>query len=365
MIYGRGKCLYRVLRLAACSGARRFASRGLNTRDRREAWRPLVLRWRLSRRRLENVLASRAEPHSQVSWFPQFHFHFASFMNDLTRFKPMPGTSVAAGSQPKQVVMDHRWLSVPTATAPLQPGTAKRPWREIYERNGSRMGHQAPVTSVPGFSWPRNGSRIEDHAPVATSAPRSSWPRNNSPRKEHAPVTPAPRLSWLPLAQQLGTWRKDHPRHLFERMPEVRVGMRREGQPQSLPARSQIWQHWHQVFSLRQPRPGDQAPPRAPGSKALPVQYERAEELVWRRVLQLPLHSDEHKRAPEPSDSISSTQARSQPGYEPAASVAPLLERAAATQITKLDPGVLDRLTDNVIHRVEQRMRIERQRRGL
>jgi hypothetical protein len=37
----------------------------------------------------------------------------------------------------------------------------------------------------------------------------------------------------------------------------------------------------------------------------------------------------------------------------------------AAARITDLDPRLLDRVTDDVIRRVERRVRIERERRGL
>jgi hypothetical protein len=40
-------------------------------------------------------------------------------------------------------------------------------------------------------------------------------------------------------------------------------------------------------------------------------------------------------------------------------------ERGGASQPPRLDRGMLDRLTDDVIRRVEQRIRIERERRGL
>jgi hypothetical protein len=38
---------------------------------------------------------------------------------------------------------------------------------------------------------------------------------------------------------------------------------------------------------------------------------------------------------------------------------------ASAIQISDLDPRFVDRLTDDVIRRVERRVRIERERRGL
>jgi len=261
--------------------------------------------------------------------------------------------------------MDHRWTSVPTATTQLKLDYAKPQLGEVHERHSSLPKHHDPVTPARRVSWPRNNSRSKEHAPL-TPAPRVSWLPRGSRQKEHDPLTPAERVSWLPFAQQLLTWPTHRARHqLFERTPEVRSKMQREGQTQFLQTRWQIWQHWHQVVSLRQPKFTDPVPHRASGSKALQFQYERPEELVWRQVSQTPLNSDGDKRDPELSESISRTQARSQSGHEPAVSVAHLLERAAPMQVTKLDPAVLDRLTDDVIRRVEKRMRIERQRRGL
>jgi hypothetical protein len=67
----------------------------------------------------------------------------------------------------------------------------------------------------------------------------------------------------------------------------------------------------------------------------------------------------------ERSESFHGPPVRSIQSRQAPPAVAPAIERAAAPQVAKLDPGLLDRLTDDVIRRVEQRMRIERQRRGL
>lgn len=365
MIYGHGKSLYRMLRLAAYKAASRFAARRLNARGRRDAWRPMVLRWRLRRRRGGNVLAGRAAPHSQVSWFPQFHFHFASHTSERTRPNPMPGRSPAADSQQKRVVMDHRWTGASTTTRALQLDHANQQAREIYERKDSRARENAPVMPTPRVSWPRNSAQPKEHFPVS-AAPQVWWLSKSARSKEHAPLTATPRVSWPPLANQLVTWPTERRgRQRLERTPEVRARMQREVQTQFLQTRSQIWQHWHQVFSLNRSKFSDPVPHRAAGNKALQFQYERPEKLVWRRALQTPLTSDDDKLGAEPSEPVGRTQSRSHPGLESSVGVAPLLERAVATQVAKLDPGVLDRLTDDVIRRVEQRMRIERERRGL
>jgi hypothetical protein len=44
---------------------------------------------------------------------------------------------------------------------------------------------------------------------------------------------------------------------------------------------------------------------------------------------------------------------------------APPVRAAASQTVMKLDPALVDRLADDVIRRVERRVRIERERRGL
>jgi hypothetical protein len=111
----------------------------------------------------------------------------------------------------------------------------------------------------------------------------------------------------------------------------------------------------------------DQAPRVASPKTAAQFQHARSEELVWRSG---------PRRRPggegesyDPVESGSRTGARSQRGSqlipEPSQDAAPDLKSSAPAQLAKLDPAVLDRLADNVIERVEKRIRIERQRRGI
>jgi len=48
-----------------------------------------------------------------------------------------------------------------------------------------------------------------------------------------------------------------------------------------------------------------------------------------------------------------------------AVEIARAIEAVKATPVTKLDPALMDRLANDVIRRIEQRVRIERERRGL
>jgi hypothetical protein len=86
-----------------------------------------------------------------------------------------------------------------------------------------------------------------------------------------------------------------------------------------------------------------------------------SEELVWRRG-QLPTVVAENDRRQDRtgwSDPVrSSAQAA-------AVAASEVVELGKSQPAARLDPALLERLTDDVIRRVEQRLRIERQRRGL
>jgi len=127
---------------------------------------------------------------------------------------------------------------------------------------------------------------------------------------------------------------------------------------------SQVWPHWLQIFGRRQPALGELFSSIRKETKPVRAQFERPAEFVWRRV------------PPTPTEG-SGTADRQQflSSYEPpalyrlqspeSAPVPPSFEQQAVPQAANLDPRVLDRLTDYVIRRVEQRVRIERERRGL
>jgi hypothetical protein len=86
---------------------------------------------------------------------------------------------------------------------------------------------------------------------------------------------------------------------------------------------------------------------------------------VWRRVTGPPTEIADSERRQEFSDSYERPSLRSFQSQEAAAHAPARFEQPAAQQITSLDPRLVDRLTDDVIRRVEQRVRIERERRGL
>lgn len=90
----------------------------------------------------------------------------------------------------------------------------------------------------------------------------------------------------------------------------------------------------------------------------------RAPELVWRRMPERSESGAASTRAASSAVSWSADVARG-PGRAFAVQTAPALLEPAAVKAAVLDPAVLDRVTDDVIRRVERRVRIERERRGL
>jgi hypothetical protein len=96
-----------------------------------------------------------------------------------------------------------------------------------------------------------------------------------------------------------------------------------------------------------------------------PKPSRQGEELVWRRVTRSPADPDER------SDRRTSVDqpVRAEPLHAGVSQIASDLSSSAAAAagraITSFDPAMVDRLTDDIIRRVEKRARIERERRGI
>ena len=94
------------------------------------------------------------------------------------------------------------------------------------------------------------------------------------------------------------------------------------------------------------------------------VQFDRAEELVWRRTKARATVIEEAPVA-NVTQTIQQQTVRTPAGNTVAQSASASSNQSTPQQVTKFDPGLLDRLADDVIRRVEKRARVERQRRGL
>jgi len=104
------------------------------------------------------------------------------------------------------------------------------------------------------------------------------------------------------------------------------------------------------------------APPRSLRSPQRQLQIAHTPELVWRRTAKPP--SPDVENQARPASTLRPSSVRSQHATTTVAQEQPILA-SAQTHSPNLDPGFMDRLTDDVIRRVEKRVRIERERRGL
>lgn len=364
MIYGRGKWRYGTFAMAARDAARRFAFCCGGLAGRHGWWRPLVLRWRRRPRRHRDMPGVRAATKTPVLWFPQFHFHYATYLTDRTGRERMIRSSSAVKIPQGRITFDRHWAGGHDGAPQEQPHRAYHPSRPSYAHDSLRKS-EGQATTNPR-SWPRlsepsiarsardrSQRRLFEQRPedIRVRTPREEW---NQPRLFRRPgrhsIEPSAGHGARPV--------------LFERLPgTVRVDRPREQWRQSYPGQSRISHHWLHISRLRTPVSDNPVPDLRQRRKAVGYQFHDPEELVWRRVNRRSIEVTDLEQRQESPDSFQRPSMRTFQTQE-AANVSPLVERPAP-QITKLDPGLLDRLTDDVIRRVEKRARIERQRRGL
>ena len=260
----------------------------------------------------------------QMQSLPRFPTHFATHASDRTRSDRSVGSLPTARIHQSRVSLEHRWTRVRADTPFQLPRWMNRPSRDISARHPSRPHVHAGMTT-------------------ATRAPRPTTVQ---------PIAP-------PAAQR--------PRALvFGRIPErARASTQREERTPRLPGLRRSRQVGLQQFPLRGSTRVESIPHRSTASKAMRFPFDPSEELVWRRGLPSTTVMAENRRPSERSESSQGPPMRPLSSQETGRAGSPAIERAAVLPMAKLDPGLMDRLTDDVIRRVEQRMRIERQRRGL
>lgn len=315
MICARGKSKHRTLKLAARVAAGRFALRS-GANNRAGGWLPLVLRWRRRRQARQTVNGDRVTSLAPILCFPQNHFHFATYLTSRVTRPSVPAVLPAGTIYRERIVRDRSWTNVLTINRAAQS-------RQTYDRiNYVREG--PPPKSTIEMAQPFRSSRVFE--PIPTSG----------------------------VSRQRGS--------LITRRPAtVEVNTRREELTQLFKTHGRIYEHQPQVFPRRLPAREPNASVGPPKRKQ--TQFTSPEELVWRRVQPLSTVGTDVRNANalEPNQNESGRSFSETPAQQTSTPLA----RAAQQQITKIDPSLLDRITDDVIRRVEQRARIERQRRGL
>ena len=288
--------------------------------DRATSCRPIALRWRRIRARADAPRIGRHQPPAPVAWHPHFHLHFAGVAMPQRRGPdaPMPGAALVRERQ--RVVSERRdsisrfthlatreWRRETCVTARASMALAAasiRSWREASPRRPSAatLADRAPFRHV---------SRYQNTDAIAPSAPA----RHAGQMLSKAAAAPNPCGKHQPVGS---------PPRLFRRA------------------------------AGRQTREAD----------PVPVQPRRPILLVWRSAAAA---SSRPLSTPDRTQPIPIT-ASSSPSRPARAASAPAAEQTTARVLVRtsdFEPGVLDCLADDVIRRVERRVRIERERRGL
>jgi hypothetical protein len=372
MIFARGIQADKRLAFSARDAARRLAPSRANARGRRYPWRPIVLRWRRGSKRLVNAPAGRAVRRTTFLWDPQFHFHFAAYVYDRTRRDRFAGFLAAADVRPARVLLDSRCARARVVAPLVEPRRTYFQRRAQGAPNRSWPGGPTRMPAAQNLSWMRAPHPViipwaarPQHAPVWTRIPDRARARARQQQLTQGFSRRLPtRQSWLQVLLQFAPIPGDHfPRRSldgnrvqlsFDRSPEL--ARRRGLRSATITADNECHQQRSDLMLGAH---------RSPESNRFQRRFDHAEELVWRRGLPPRSELAESGGQQEHAESSTRPPVRSVPRQDASLAVASVLERARAPQMTKFDPVVLDRLTDDVIRRVEQRMRIERQRRGL
>jgi hypothetical protein len=312
------------LLLSARLAARRLLHRRWSARTPRTAWRPVVLRWRHRWMRHSGEPGRRPGVPILNLWRMELHLHFGLHPVERPRHvSRRVATSPALGRHARR-------LDLTPAKAIARAGS---PGPALGAASRGSSTAQEGVLAVPALAHERGVTALPRVRPAASVD--SPPARSREAGRAGGPRT----VGHLARAPQRDT------RSITGRRLVL--------------ASEMLMRHRRLVTSI-----GGTAAPR--GSSAVsPVRWGRLPDLVWSE----PRRAVADATAKTPRTTVAASVARSSGGpasarestSEPQAPAA----RVTATPITTLDPALVDRLADDVIRRVERRVRIERERRGI
>lgn len=309
------------MKLSASIAAKRFGRRARKHPRRQQApLRPLALRWRRLLRPAAAAGIKQLVRSYSNSWFSQVHLHLGWSTTVNNRFRHLRQSPA-----PAPVVRPLReTLSVTRSLSPdiPTPSTGRRlprvaGTRIVFRRNVFRLPDGIPATARQAML---RGVAPTPDAPVG-SIPRRGRIAGLAHRRGAIKVDAPARQQPAPSVLRSLTWARGAPR---ERTPDAQAVVRSD---------------------------------RVRTAKA-PI------ELVWRA---------QHGTGAGASDGMMvvggptalaapATMSRSP---TPATAAARVIAESEKARPVPLDPALVDRLTEDVIRRVERRVRIERERRGI
>jgi hypothetical protein len=179
-----------------------------------------------------------------------------------------------------------------------------------------------------------------------------------------APSAGSPRR---PIVPSTATWAADraHYPNLRQTHLGIRLGSGADVQAQAQTLQTlRVSKHEPLVLRPRSTAKSNAAPPHSQESTAAQP-YFHPQELAWRRGVPPAAESAGNERQADSRELTRQSLGRSFPGQEAASGMPLPFGRAPAAPALKIDSAMMDRLADDVIRRVEQRARINRERRGL
>jgi hypothetical protein len=334
------------MRLAACVAARTFGSRTRNRPRRwRMPWSSVALRWR----RLPQMVARRVVRSSSLTvlntWFSHFHPHFGRTETATARPRPFsrqaPHAMPIAGRQ------------LPERVSFGRPST----------RSYRNPDHGQSLPRLDGGLAVRHSIFHRTH--IVTAAANRQVPPRRAQQASRVFGRPASGHAVAP-----GPARRDAAVDAAARHPAVRRQQRVEPSKAAVPK---------PAAAQRLPELAWRTPPKIaagtrgkaagagvsdPPMASKRVVAKRPPELVWRAPAKITVGAFGETAGTEANGStMTSMRATSfRAGGSAEASQAGAIAKARSMP---LDPSLVDRLAEDVIRRVERRVRIDRERRGI
>jgi len=363
MKHGRSQHPYGVLALAA-RAALRFAARR-PTSNRHDGWRPVALFWRRKPKGPEGLRARRMAPAAAAMWLPQFHLHFITRVNDRPQRNPMPGLSPIAAFHQRRVVTDYQRTIIRSSMYAAQPHRTQRPVRPARSDVGANVKAAAPYGNAarrpivpPIATWVAGRAQRA----VRVFALRTARGASGANVQVSAPHANSDRRPIVPPTATWAAGRAQRP-DLGRTYPSVHLSKSTNAQAQTGQT-PRLYKREPHLFRSRSAVISNAVPPRLHKSTAPQLDF-RPQELVWRRAMQPAATIADNKQQSAPRDLAHQAQGRSISGNEAASGMSHLFGQAQASSAIKFDSSLMDRLADDVIRRIERRVRIERARRGL
>ena len=316
MISARCPRATRPLALQAKSAARRLVLRRKVGRSISLPWHRVTLHWR--RRRSEPRSARTGGQVRLHALNPQFHLYFPARSAELLReMRVLKSVETALLQHTQRIVLDHCTVRVRELASRLQVRRASLPRPDVDRKGDSTVSRRRHSQMPAAALWP------------ATTA----WLVS---RKQRPGLEQRQNVFLVHTDKRVDTLRHESHTSLHERELQI-LRFRNLGTRDAVSGRKQ--------------------------EKAPSIALARTPELVWRKTQ--PVASSERAARPVLVTLPEQAETRSVRQLDvPQQTVIPSGHPSGAP-LEKIDPRVLDQLTDKVIHQVERRIRIERERRGL